>query len=960
MRMQSSDVTSFASPFDDFFQKYIPREHEKALRNSFIQAVAIVSVGAIFFGLYYVYSILEPFCIPLFWAFLTGIVLHPYKRDTTKVLRMALENLHKSEQTMVVAMGMTILVKTDNLAEMIGTYFTKKWKVILSACLVLPLTYITCYLCPDAFSWVLELLQEIFLVDLSMFLNSVSLHHVVAMTAICLISVTFGNMEYQFMYKTMAMVTWLMLGAYFMNFFWPPLVYMMVLLWVYGYCSEPAQSDQPDGSPGSQDSRIKSVIISFLGQIGVLGVDEADTPQASVDIPDVRRVSDPAPTTSTPLPHLAEADKLETLKQQDPTQPENTPKIVKTISLTANLENTPKGVTLADTPKVAVIQHPGVSKLQKEHGILRSREKPNINMSGIENLRGSGRGEIGSEGRGRGNATLGGNTPRSRIMGRSYFRAKRRPSLHKLGGESWTYIRWALWACALLQLWVRPTLIHLLPGPIAYHMIKRISGYTGLSEFIRERAGVVLGVARAWVEERKEMLFPPPFLFLVRVSYSVERKVLKGISTYLDSIVTALMILAMVLGITMTGIFISFQVYAESVYVVQSAASITSTLNMNDSYIFMKLNHSLSGGEYGSMENVVDGAYNYGRDWISRTLQQTLSEADNEVKKDLEIKVLELWDRSYQYWVLTAPEEQKTIGPSVNGEAITSSVGEVLAKLYNSSNLLNISAIQTFIHNNMGTLTSIMEQVWTLFKGNIGFLFDTILGILRIILHGGSGVVNFVFSIVIYLTALFYLLSNSEHTYIPMDFVSQYSLFQISGVGSSIQKAVNSVFLITIKMSSFYLLWTYMTHVVFGASIVVLPLLFSSFIAACPITGQYIVALPAALELYCLQQRPVAALLLVIMQVAPSWLVDTAIYSEIKGGIHPWFTGLAVVGGVYVFGVLGAIYGPLGLCVLYVVINVYSTFMAETEPETPDIRGGHTTGVTMRDRTPLLRSGTIA
>jgi len=247
--MQTSDITSFiSSPFDDFFQRYVPREHEKALRNSFIQAVAIVSVGAIFFGLFYVYSILEPFCIPLFWAFLTGIVLHPYKRDTTKVLRMSLENLQKSEQTMVVAMGLTLLDKTDNLAEMIGTYFTKKWKIILTACLVLPFIYITCYLCPDGFSWALELLQEILLVDLSMFLNSVSLHHVVAMTVICLVSVTFGNSEYRFMYQTMAIVSWLMLGAYVMNFFWPPLVYMMMGLWVYGYCSEPAQGDTPDGA----------------------------------------------------------------------------------------------------------------------------------------------------------------------------------------------------------------------------------------------------------------------------------------------------------------------------------------------------------------------------------------------------------------------------------------------------------------------------------------------------------------------------------------------------------------------------------------------------------------------------------------------------------------------------------------------------------------------------------------
>ena len=40
-----------------------------------------------------------------------------------------------------------------------------------------------------------------------------------------------------------------------------------------------------------------------------------------------------------------------------------------------------------------------------------------------------------------------------------------------------------------------------------------------------------------------------------------------------------------------------------------------------------------------------------------------------------------------------------------------------------------------------------------------------------------------------------------------------------------------------------------------------------------PFTGQHIVALPAALELWLLQERPLAATLLILMQVAPSWLV---------------------------------------------------------------------------------------
>ena len=82
--MHTSDFTSFASPLDDFFQRYIPRDHEKTLRNSFIQAVALGTVGGIFFGLYYVYNILEPFCVPLLWAFLSGTWLLVYSSEKHK------------------------------------------------------------------------------------------------------------------------------------------------------------------------------------------------------------------------------------------------------------------------------------------------------------------------------------------------------------------------------------------------------------------------------------------------------------------------------------------------------------------------------------------------------------------------------------------------------------------------------------------------------------------------------------------------------------------------------------------------------------------------------------------------------------------------------------------------------------------------------------------------------------
>ena len=51
----------------------------------------------------------------------------------------------------------------------------------------------------------------------------------------------------------------------------------------------------------------------------------------------------------------------------------------------------------------------------------------------------------------------------------------------------------------------------------------------------------------------------------------------------------------------------------------------------------------------------------------------------------------------------------------------------------------------------------------------------------RVLLHSGSGFINFVFGIVIYLTALFYLLANSGSSYKPIEIMGQYSLVQGSG-----------------------------------------------------------------------------------------------------------------------------------------------------------------------------------
>ena len=347
-------------------------------------------------------------------------MLHPYKRTITKCFKSSLDAVIKNDQTLVVSLGLTLVEVIDSIADGLGTYITRKWKIIIVSSLLLPVIHCITYFFPGALSELLRLLQKLAFVDIISSLNSVQLGHVLATLGLFASTLLVDTSEYKVLCQVASMVTWIMAAAYLSNFLWPPLLYLSALVWVYGYCTEPA-SDEPDaGSPDiSRDTRLKSAFISFLGQLGILGSEEPDSPpKAFSDNPEDRRASEPAPTTSTPLIHpIRESPSEETLDEDCDSN-----RMTKAL----NLETTNKILTVGDTPK---LRHPGVSKLQKEHGVLRSKERLG-NMSVIGKVNASV------------SSPLGGNTPKSRVLGRSYvFRLKRRSSLHRLGTDSWTYIR---------------------------------------------------------------------------------------------------------------------------------------------------------------------------------------------------------------------------------------------------------------------------------------------------------------------------------------------------------------------------------------------------------------------------------------------------------------------------------------------------------------------------------------
>ena len=148
------------------------------------------------------------------------------------------------------------------------------------------------------------------------------------------------------------------------------------------------------------------------------------------------------------------------------------------------------------------------------------------------------------------------------------------------------------------------------------------------------------------------------------------------------------------------------------------------------------------------MEDLVDSGYRYGREYISSSVVsifKTENSGNQESVDEFEQKLLELWDRIYQYYLAKndhlnqndppGPTHGPTggsggpfHGPTISPEALTNSMEEVIHRVLA---ILDLSAFSQFTMNNMGTLISIMDQGWSLLKGNLGFALTVITEVFR-------------------------------------------------------------------------------------------------------------------------------------------------------------------------------------------------------------------------------------
>ncbi|XP_077483881.1 transmembrane protein 245 isoform X2 [Amblyomma americanum] len=872
--MAAKDVAR--SPFE--FLSLVPQGHEKALKLAVYNTATLVFAVFVSAAGVAVYFILQPFLGPLLWALLFGSVLHPFKRSLCVLLGGWLDALREAGTPLAVGVVCLPFQVVDSVAERACNTVLQYFKWFLAASILVPLLYFAHHFLPVAVAWkvygALCVCYHIVSATLEMFSSGWMVWGLLVgyLGALCF----WWTPQTEGPLRALSPAVWLALVCHLATVagVWRvPILAALLALLATGFMAELRGGT----SGGATEPSSPCVSTLYAGWAWLTG---SPLPASAQD-----HLGPPKPSTKKRVSFSLEPDTVFLPGTAPPESPQRT-SLPSQDKGTSSEDSGSTSSAAAEESKTAPL-HPAL------HPALHRHPSPSRE----------------------GDLVLPAITVQDSDQGSKGKQEGTEPKECKTAGMSRLYLSTLVWACLLAQLWRYIWLLHLTYVPLLYTVVKRVGNHLNLWSCLRDQTRNLCWTLRNWYEERSQALFPGPVHGLLRLLREGDKRMVSVLKTSIDSLTTIGILLLVFLMATVGTIFLALQVYGESMHLVEVTSSLINHTVVNSPELQELLPESLRNAQ-GAFDSMLGDAYLYGRQWIGGAVRRALDDADESHVLEVEKQTLELWDRAYHLWVARNATDDPALPQGPSWDALTDSLRN-----------LDFSLFSSFVRDNIGTLMSVFESIWALLKGNISVVLSLVTTTLSILFGGGTAVLNFVLNFVVFLTALFYLLRASKERYKPLDLFSSMLPGSASHLGEAVEEAVAGVFAASFKMAAFYGLYTWLIHTLFDVKMVYIPTALAALFGAVPFIGAYWACLPAVLELWLVQAQRLKALLMLICQLAPAYFVDCAIYAEIKGGGHPFLTGLAIAGGVFCLGFQGALFGPMLLCVLIVAMNVYRSVM---------------------------------
>ncbi|XP_023036303.1 transmembrane protein 245 isoform X4 [Drosophila willistoni] len=489
------------------------------------------------------------------------------------------------------------------------------------------------------------------------------------------------------------------------------------------------------------------------------------------------------------------------------------------------------------------------------------------------------------------------------------------------GHQSETFFKLLFYACLATFLYRNIWMFILAAVPVFVHLLLTLGAYTGITQFVSGQIYDIYNALRQWAIDHHSAVLPLCLPGVLELNYKINSLIRDSLKSSVESVTSILMIILMLLIIIFLGVFFCINIYSETIEVAYLGKDlINKTITDRPELIDI-----LPANVQASIDDALDNAHHYGRRKIETYIDDWLADADKVHATKLKDQILDVWDRLIQYWI-DFNKAGTSYGPRVPTDALKSTFGEIV------DNPVAKQGIIGWAQSNTQTILEVAESLWHIIRTNLSMIMGVTGDILSLLLSGGQACVEFILDMIVFFTALFYLLSSSQDKYAPLQ-ITKYLGYSTSGIkiADALENSITVVLVSMFKCSIFTGLFTWLVHTVFGARIVFLPSALAAMLAAAPFLGSYWCAVPAFLELWLAQDRFYAGLTLFLMQFFVPSAFETAIYADLKGGGHPYLNGLAIAGGMYWIGWQGAIFGPLMLCFFIGLFEVATLAMRNNQ-----------------------------